>query len=115
MTPAEKYRFCGPRIYHYVWILLFWVSPVRSQELLGLVLDNEAAPVAQVQIFNQIGTKLGESGLDGYFRLNLRPGSYKLVFNHPDYADYRLSYLARDEKNDTLSIMLQRTTPRVEP
>ena len=75
MIPAEKYRFFRPRVYHCVWIILLWVSPVRSQQLLGLVLDNEAAPIAQVQIFNQIGTKLGESGLDGYFRLNLRPGS----------------------------------------
>ena len=115
MIRVKKYRFFRPRVYHCVWIILLWVSPVRSQQLLGLVLDNEAAPIAQVQIFNQIGTKLGESGLDGYFRLNLRPGSYKLVFNHPDYADYRLSYVAKDEKNDTLSIMLQRTTPRVEP
>ncbi|MGB0242603.1 MAG: hypothetical protein ACPGAK_01035, partial [Bacteroidia bacterium] len=54
MIRVKKYRFFRPRVYHCVWIILLWVSPVRSQQLLGLVLDNEAAPIAQVQIFNQI-------------------------------------------------------------
>ncbi len=91
----------------------FTWGELGAQELLGLVMDHENAPLAQVQIFDKTGRKYGESGVDGYFRLELRPGAYQLVFNHPDYESYELAYISQDRKKDTLSIVLQRNTKSI--
>ncbi len=96
-----------------IGICIFTAQASKAQNLIGLVIDEEQSPVAQVQVFNINGSKVGESGLDGYFRFELRPGSYQLIFNHPDYADYQFSYVSKWEKKDTVIIPLKRTTPSV--
>lgn len=83
----------------FYWTLpLFYFGEAQAQQLLGLILDHEKAPLPQVQIFDKNGRKYGESGTDGYFRLELKPGAYEFVFNHPDFETYRLAYVAKKTK-----------------
>ena len=94
--------------------LLFSTAQIHAQKLLGLIVDNENAPISQVQIYDKVGNKYGESGNDGYFRLELKPGAYEFIFNHPDFESYRLAYLSKIRKNDTISIELIRNTAAIE-
>lgn len=94
--------------------LYFFSGEAQAQQLLGLILDHEEAPLPQVQIFDKNGRKYGESGNDGYFRLELKPGAYEFIFNHPDFESYRLPYIAKRNQNDTLSLALVRSTSAIE-
>ena len=100
---------------YFIGLCLFFISgEAQAQQLLGLVLDHEDAPLPQVQIFDKTGRKYGESGNDGYFRLELKPGAYDFVFNHPDFESYQLAYIAKKNQNDTLSVSLLRSTGPIE-
>jgi hypothetical protein len=94
--------------------LVFSSRETQAQSLLTLVVDSSDAPIPQVQIFDENGRKWGESGNDGYARMDFKPGVYKLVFDHPDYESFRLAYLAKNQQKDTLTILLKRTARRIE-
>lgn len=101
--------------HYFIGLFLFFISgEAQAQQLLGLILDHEKAPLPQVQVFDKNGHKYGESGNDGYFRLELKPGAYDFVFNHPDFETYRLAYIAKKNQNDTLSFELIRNTTAIE-
>lgn len=93
------------------WLVLLWILalPVRAQ-IIGLVIDTTRAPLPQVQIFNREGAKLGQTRLDGYFNLDLRAGSYKLIFSHPYFHSTEIPVVVRGGR-DTINVIL---TPKIE-
>jgi len=74
--------------------------------LIGLVVDTSEAPIAFVQIFDKNRGKLTETSLDGYFRLELSPGNYNLIFNHSEFENYQIAYISKEAKFDTISLRL---------
>lgn len=96
-----------------LFFAFFASREAASQRLLGLIIDQDKAPIPQVQIFDKTGQKYGETGADGYFRLELRSGAYNFIFDHPDHESYELAYIAKKNVNDTLSIVLTRVTKSI--
>lgn len=88
-------------------LTLLWVLgiPLKAQ-IMGIVVDTTRAPLPMVQIFDREGAKLGQTRLDGYFKLDLRSGSYKLVFSHPDFHSTEIPLIVRNANKDTLNIIL---------
>lgn len=87
-----------------------WLPRLHGQ-ITGLVVDTTRAPLPMVQIFDRDGAKLGQTRLDGYFKLDLRVGSYKLIFSHPDFYNTEIPLVVRYNAKDTLNIIL---TPKAE-
>lgn len=92
-------------------MLSVWLLSDLQAQITGLVVDTAHAPLPMVQIFDRDGAKLGQTRLDGYFNLNLRTGSYKLVFSHPDFYSTEIPMVVRYGSKDTLNIVL---TPKTE-
>ncbi|MFM6952469.1 MAG: carboxypeptidase-like regulatory domain-containing protein, partial [Bacteroidota bacterium] len=93
-----------------VFLLGFGAQKAQAQ-VMGLVVDTAKAPLPLVQIFDRDGAKLGQTRLDGYFSLNLRTGSYKLIFSHPDFHSTEIPLVVNYNSKDTLNIIL---TPKTE-
>ncbi|MFM7638603.1 MAG: DUF5686 family protein [Bacteroidota bacterium] len=93
-----------------VFLLGFGAQKAHAQ-VMGLVVDSTKAPLPLVQIFDRDGAKLGQTRLDGYFSLNLRTGSYKLIFSHPDFHSTEIPLVVNYNSKDTLNIIL---TPKTE-
>ena len=74
--------------------LWLWAPMMRAQ-IMGLVVDTTRSPLPMVQIFDRDGGKLGQTRVDGYFKLDLRTGSYKLVFSHPDFYSTEIPMVVR--------------------
>lgn len=94
-------------------ILGFSATKVQAQ-ITGLVVDTTKAPLPLVQIFDRDGAKLGQTRLDGYFTLNLRTGTYKLIFSHPDFYNTEIPLLVQYNTKDTLNIILTPKTEKIQ-
>ncbi|NBU03760.1 MAG: carboxypeptidase regulatory-like domain-containing protein, partial [Bacteroidetes bacterium] len=86
---------------------------MRAQ-IMGLVVDTTRSPLPMVQIFDRDGGKLGQTRVDGYFKLDLRTGSYKLVFSHPDFYSTEIPMVVRFGSKDTLNIILTPKTEKIQ-
>ena len=96
-----------------LWLGLATVQTTKAQ-IIGIVVDTARAPLPMVQIFNRDGAKLGQTRLDGYFNLNLRTGSYKLIFSHPDFYSTEIPTLVTAQTKDTLNIILVPKTEKIQ-
>ncbi len=96
-----------------LWLGLATVQTTKAQ-IIGIVVDTARAPPPMVQIFNRDGAKLGQTRLDGYFNLNLRTGSYKLIFSHPDFYSVEIPTLVTAQTKDTLNIILVPKTEKIQ-
>ena len=96
-----------------LWLGLATVQITKAQ-IIGIVVDTARAPLPMVQIFNRDGAKLGQTRLDGYFNLNLRTGSYKLIFSHPDFYSVEIPTLVTAQTKDTLNIILVPKTEKIQ-
>jgi len=96
-----------------LWLGLATVQTAKAQ-IIGIVVDTARAPLPMVQIFNSDGAKLGQTRLDGYFNLNLRTGSYKLIFSHPDFYSVEIPTLVTAQTKDTLNIILVPKTEKIQ-
>ena len=96
-----------------LWLGLATVQTAKAQ-IIGIVVDTARAPLPMVQIFNRDGAKLGQTRLDGYFNLNLRTGSYKLIFSHPDFYSVEIPTLVTAQTKDTLNIILVPKTEKIQ-
>ena len=96
-----------------LWLGLATVQTTKAQ-IIGIVVDTARAPLPMVQIFNRDGAKLGQTRLDGYFNLDLRSGSYKLVFAHPDFYSTEIPLVVRYNTKDTLNIILTPKTEKIQ-
>ena len=96
-----------------LWLGLATVQTTQAQ-IIGIVVDTARAPLPMVQIFNRDGAKLGQTRLDGYFNLNLRTGSYKLIFSHPDFYSVEIPTLVTAQTKDTLNIILVPKTEKIQ-
>jgi hypothetical protein len=95
--------------------LVLGLSAASAQaQITGLVVDTAKAPLPLVQIFDRDGAKLGQTRLDGYFNLDLRTGSYKLVFAHPDFYSTEIPLVVRYNTKDTLNIILTPKTEKIQ-
>jgi hypothetical protein len=95
--------------------LVLGLSAASAQaQITGLVVDTAKAPLPLVQIFDRDGAKLGQTRLDGYFNLDLRSGSYKLVFAHPDFYSTEIPLVVRYNTKDTLNIILTPKTEKIQ-
>lgn len=101
-------------MYKIIAFSLFCFSQFAKAQLMGLLLDSSNAPVAGVQIFDKTGSKLGQGGLDGYFKLDLRPGDYRLIFSHPEFANHEMAYLVKENQKDTITLVLKRMAVRMD-
>ena len=101
------------RLMHILAILWLGLATTKAQ-IIGIVVDTARAPLPMVQIFNRDGAKLGQTRLDGYFNLNLRTGSYKLIFSHPDFYSVEIPTLVTAQTKDTLNIILVPKTEKIQ-
>jgi len=105
-------------LHHLRFLLLalaLGLSAASAQaQITGLVVDTAKAPLPLVQIFDRDGAKLGQTRLDGYFNLDLRSGSYKLVFAHPDFYSTEIPLVVRYNTKDTLNIILTPKTEKIQ-
>lgn len=98
-----------------LFALVLGLSAASAQaQITGLVVDTAKAPLPLVQIFDRDGAKLGQTRLDGYFNLDLRTGSYKLVFSHPDFHSTEIPLVVRYNTKDTLNIILTPKTEKIQ-
>lgn len=104
------------RLMHILAILCLGLATVQTTkaQIIGIVVDTARAPLPMVQIFNRDGAKLGQTRLDGYFNLNLRAGSYKLIFSHPDFYSVEIPTLVTAQTKDTLNIVLVPKTEKIQ-
>ena len=108
MQPLHHLRFL-------LLALVLGLSAATAQaQITGLVVDTAKAPLPLVQIFDRDGAKLGQTRLDGYFNLDLRSGSYKLVFAHPDFYSTEIPLVVRYNTKDTLNIILTPKTEKIQ-
>jgi hypothetical protein len=108
MQPLHHLRFL-------LLALVLGLSAATAQaQITGLVVDTAKAPLPLVQIFDRDGAKLGQTRLDGYFNLDLRTGSYKLVFAHPDFYSTEIPLVVRYNTKDTLNIILTPKTEKIQ-
>jgi hypothetical protein len=108
MQPLHHLRFL-------LFTLVLGLSAASAQaQITGLVVDTAKAPLPLVQIFDRDGAKLGQTRLDGYFNLDLRSGSYKLVFAHPDFYSTEIPLVVRYNTKDTLNIILTPKTEKIQ-
>jgi hypothetical protein len=108
MQPLHHLRFL-------LLALVLGLSAASAQaQITGLVVDTAKAPLPLVQIFDRDGAKLGQTRLDGYFNLDLRTGSYKLVFAHPDFYSTEIPLVVRYNTKDTLNIILTPKTEKIQ-
>jgi hypothetical protein len=105
-------------LHHLRFLLLALVLGLSAAsahaQITGLVVDTAKAPLPLVQIFDRDGAKLGQTRLDGYFNLDLRTGSYKLVFAHPDFYSTEIPLVVRYNTKDTLNIILTPKTEKIQ-
>jgi len=103
------------RLRFLLFALVLGLSAAKAQaQITGLVVDTAKAPLPLVQIFDRDGAKLGQTRLDGYFNLDLRTGSYKLVFSHPDFYSTEIPLVVRYNTKDTLNIILTPKTEKIQ-
>ncbi len=103
------------RLRFLLFALVLGLSAASAQaQITGLVVDTAKAPLPLVQIFDRDGAKLGQTRLDGYFNLDLRTGSYKLVFSHPDFYSTEIPLVVRYNTKDTLNIILTPKTEKIQ-
>ena len=103
------------RLRFLLFTLVLGLSAASAQaQITGLVVDTAKAPLPLVQIFDRDGAKLGQTRLDGYFNLDLRSGSYKLVFAHPDFYSTEIPLVVRYNTKDTLNIILTPKTEKIQ-
>ena len=108
MQPLHRLRFL-------LLALVLGLSAATAQaQITGLVVDTAKAPLPMVQIFNRDGAILGQTRVDGYFKLDLRTGTYKLVFSHPDFYSTEIQLVVRYNTKDTLNIMLTPKTEKIQ-
>ena len=108
MQPLHRLRFL-------LLALILGLSAATAQaQITGLVVDTAKAPLPMVQIFNRDGAILGQTRVDGYFKLDLRTGTYKLVFSHPDFYSTEIPLVVRYNTKDTLNIMLTPKTEKIQ-
>ena len=105
---------------HLLFILFIGIQFTQLQaqkkngsNIIGLVVDTASAPVPMVQIFNRTGAKMGQTRLDGNFVLRLEPGSYNLIFSHPNYHSVEIPLIVKLNQNDTLNIRLSHQTEKI--
>ena len=51
---------------------------------------------------------MGQSKIDGYFKLELKAGIYKLVFSHPEFYNQEVAIVVEDKFKDTITVILVR-------
>ena len=108
MQPLHRLRFL-------LLALVLGLSAATAQaQITGLVVDTAKAPLPMVQIFDRDGAILGQTRVDGYFKLDLRTGTYKLVFSHPDFYSTEIPLVVRYNTKDTLNIMLTPKTEKIQ-
>lgn len=96
-----------------VIIFHFFLLEANAQ-LIGLCIDTTNAPVAGVQIYEKtLGTKMGQSKIDGYFKLELKAGIYQLVFSHPEFYNQEVAIVVDDKFKDTITIVLVRQVNQI--
>ena len=82
--------------------------------LVGLCVDSANAPLANVQIYEKNSGKIGQVKIDGYFRLELKPGNYQLVFSHPDFFNIEFPLVINAGKNDTITLQFHHKVERLD-
>ena len=101
-----------------ILFLGFQFTPIQAQKrngsyIVGIVVDTASSPIPVVQIFNRNGAKMGQTRLDGYFDLRLEPGSYNLIFSHPNFNSVEIPLIVKQNQNDTLNIRLSHQTEKI--
>ena len=108
-----------PKFFSFLLLFLGILStPLQAQKkygshIMGLVVDTASSPIPVVQIFNRSGAKMGQTRLDGYFELRLEPGSYQLIFSHPNFISVEIPLIVKQNQNDTLNIRLSHQTEKI--
>ena len=94
-------------------IFHFFLLEANAQ-LIGLCLDTTNAPIGGVQIYEKtLGTKMGQSKIDGYFKLELKAGIYKLVFSHPEFFNQEVAIVVEAKFKDTITVVLVRQVNKI--
>ena len=92
-------------------------AQIYKSQLTGLVLDTNQAPLAYVDIYlktNDENRKIGQTGIDGYFRIPFDNGNYNLVFSKIEFREQEFAYLCQNGKSDTVIIKMIPTVESVE-
>lgn len=99
-----------------IWALIIAITftQLANAQLIGLCLDTSNAPISGVQIYEKNSGKLGQTKVDGYFTLELKPGNYQLVFSHPEYYNQELPIVVTDKFKDTIILALVRQIKHID-
>lgn len=93
-------------------IIGFIAIQVQSQ-IIGLAIDSVGAPISGLQIYDKSAGKIAQSKLDGYFKLDLNPGQYIIVFSHPSFHTTELPLVVKEKTKDTILVKLHPKSERL--
>lgn len=88
--------------------LLGWMIFHLNAQIIGLCIDSSNAPIPGVEIYDKAIGKVGAAKMDGYFKLDLKPGNYQLIFSHPEFHNMELAVVYTEKYQDTLTLILKR-------
>ena len=97
-----------------LWLGVLMGSSQTHAQIVGLVTDTAWAPIPNVKLFDKSGMTLSQTRLDGFFGLNLRNGTYKVIFSHPDFHPQEIPLIVQGNYKDTLKVVLTPKTERIE-
>ena len=90
-------------------IFLFgWIFIQSNAQIIGLCIDTSNAPITGIEIYDKTIGKVGQGKTDGYFKLDLKPGNYQLIFSHPEFFNMELAVVYTEKYKDTLTLILKR-------
>lgn len=90
-------------------IFLFgWIFIQSNAQIIGLCIDTSNAPITGIEIYDKTIGKVGQGKMDGYFKLDLKPGNYQLIFSHPEFFNMELAVVYTEKYKDTLTLILKR-------
>ncbi|MEP1032450.1 TonB-dependent receptor [Ekhidna sp.] len=84
-------------------ILAILITPLIAQQDLieGRIVDEKGVPIPAVNIIVKSDRSIGTvSNAEGYFLLELKAGSYDLIFSHIQYGTYELKNIATGGVSD---------------
>ncbi len=93
-----------------LWLFPFGLSAQRSQ-ISGVVTDERGNGIENVNIVaGQLGTA---SGKHGFFQLDLKPGTYRIVFSHISYQTKTIKVTLKEGERKKLNISIKRKSERI--
>jgi hypothetical protein len=73
-------------------IFLFgWIFIQSNAQIIGLCIDTSNSPIPGIEIYDKTIGKIGQGKMDGYFKLDLKPGNYQIIFSHPEFYNMELA------------------------